>query len=149
MFLNSCFGVFLSVLCFSYLTESCVFVSCDILAWWRPFGSDGPVIQSDTHSASLWTDTAYLCLASNLPTYRSTAQAVLSFCTFYTSTLPIVLMSFTVIISHCEKYFSRKISLAKYKQMTFFPIFLLERCCHSIRKSFSWRPVLPFWFLAD
>lgn len=58
---------------FSYLTGSCVSVSCDTLAWWRPSGSDVPVIPSDTHLWSLWSVTESWCQASNLLTFRSAA----------------------------------------------------------------------------
>lgn len=68
--LLACFSVHVF---FSYLTGSCVSVSCDTPAWWRPSGSDVPVIPSDTHLWSLWSVTESWCRASNLLTFRSAA----------------------------------------------------------------------------
>ncbi len=63
---------------FSYLTESCVSVSCDTPAWWRPSGSGGLVTPSDTRLWSLWTVTESSCRESNLLTYRSPTQPLSS-----------------------------------------------------------------------
>lgn len=68
--LLACFSVHVF---FSYLTGSCVSVSCDTPAWWRPSGSGVPVIPSDTRLWSLLSVTESWCRASNLLTSRSAA----------------------------------------------------------------------------
>lgn len=76
---NSRFNTGCLFLLLSCLIESCAFVSCATLAWWRPSGLGGRVIQSDTPSPNLWIVTESWCLASNLLTYRSTLKSVICF----------------------------------------------------------------------